>query len=48
MTKDTGKVVRQPADFGGQCLAGECVFDAALLMPSSTHVGLPKAASYLY
>jgi hypothetical protein len=41
-------VLREPADFGGQCLAGACVFDASLLLPSSSFLGLPKAASYLY
>ena len=39
---------REPADFGGQCLVGECAFDASLLLPSSSYLGLPKAASYLY
>ncbi len=41
-------MLREPADFGGQCLAGACVFDASLLLPSSSFLGLPKAASYLY
>jgi hypothetical protein len=48
MNADITRTVPGPADFGGQCLAGECVFDAALLMPSSSYLGLPKAASYLY
>ena len=37
-----------PADFGGQCLVGECAFDAELLLPSTTYLGLPKAGSYVY
>ena len=41
-------MLRQPADFAGQCLVGECVFDASLLLPSSSYLGLPKAVSYLY
>ena len=40
--------VPRPADFGGACLIGECAFDAALLMPSTTYFGLPKAGSYVY
>jgi hypothetical protein len=41
-------VIPAPGDFGGQCLTGECVFDAALLMPSSTYLGLVKVGSFLY
>jgi hypothetical protein len=37
-----------PGDFLGNCLVGECRFDAELLLPSSTYFGLPKAASYVY
>jgi hypothetical protein len=37
-----------PGDFLGNCLVGECHFDAELLLPSSTYFGLPKAASYVY
>jgi hypothetical protein len=37
-----------PADFGGACLVGECSFDADLLLPTTTHLGLVKAGSYLY
>jgi hypothetical protein len=37
-----------PGDFLGNCLVGECRFDAELLLPTSTYFGLPKAASYLY
>jgi hypothetical protein len=44
----TDRYVPAPADFGGQCLVGECAFDAALLMPSTTCFGLPKSGSYLY
>ncbi len=40
--------VPDPGDFGGRCLVGECNFDAALLLPSSTYLGLPKAGSYVY
>jgi hypothetical protein len=43
-----GRVAAQPADFGGQCLIGECQFDAELLLPSTTYFGLPKTSSYLY
>ena len=37
-----------PADFGGTCLIGECAFDADLLVPTTTYLGLPKSGSYLY
>lgn len=37
-----------PADFGGRCLAGEAVFGAEVLMPSTTVLGLPKEGSYFY
>ncbi len=40
--------LRAPADFGGSCLVGECTFDAELLIPSTTHLGLSKVGSYLY
>jgi hypothetical protein len=40
--------VPPPADFGGPCLIGECSFDAELLLPSSTFLGLPKSGSYVY
>src|SRR5690606_10093603 len=43
-----GRAVVPPADFGGQCLIGECEFDAKLLLPSTTYFGLPKTSSYLY
>jgi hypothetical protein len=37
-----------PADFGGACLIGECAFDAQLVLPSTSYLGLPKAGSYVY
>lgn len=37
-----------PADFGGQCLIGECAFEAELLMPSTTYFGLAKSGSHFY
>ena len=40
--------LRQPGDFGGLCLIGECAFDAELLMPTTTYFGFAKAGSYLY
>jgi hypothetical protein len=40
--------VPRPADFGGTCLIGECTFDAELLLPTSTYLGLAKEGSYLY
>ncbi|HWV58799.1 MAG TPA: hypothetical protein VNZ57_15190 [Longimicrobiales bacterium] len=43
-----GRALVGPADFGGQCLVGECDFDAALLLPTTSYFGLPKASSYLY
>lgn len=39
---------RQPGDFGGRCLIGECDFTAELLRPTSSYFGLRKSASYLY
>jgi hypothetical protein len=44
----SGEGLREPADFGGGCLAGGCRFEAPLLLPQSSYFGLPKAASYLY
>lgn len=41
-------MTRAPADFGGNCLIGECDFTAELVLPSSTYLGLRKAGSYLY
>lgn len=35
-------------DFGGQCLIGECGFDAELLLPSSTYHGLQKFGSFIF
>jgi hypothetical protein len=40
--------LRPPGDFGGQCLVGECAFDAPLLMPASCYLGLAKSGSYFY
>src|SRR5262249_36175073 len=40
--------LRNPADFGGACLAGECSFDAELLLPHTSYFGLQKVGSYLY
>ena len=37
-----------PGDFLGNCLVGECRFDADLLLPTLSYFGLPKSASYLY
>lgn len=37
-------MTRNPADFGGQCLIGECAFEAELLVPSTTYFGLAKSA----
>lgn len=34
-------------DFGGQCLIGECAFDAELLLPDTTYHGLQKFGSFL-
>ena len=39
---------RAPADFGGSCLIGECTFDAELLLPSTSFLGLSKVGSYFY
>ena len=36
-----------PADFGGRCLLGQCTFDAELLLPTTTYLGLNKVGSYL-
>jgi hypothetical protein len=44
----SGAELPAPADFGGLTLVGECEFDAALLLPSSTYLGLPKSGSYVY
>jgi hypothetical protein len=40
-------VLSPPADFGGRCLVGHCRFDAELLLPTSSYLGLQKAGSYL-
>lgn len=40
--------IPSPGDFVGNCLVGECRFDAELLLPTSNYFGLPKAASYFY
>ena len=47
-TKAATRSLRRPADFGGQCLVGECAFDAELLLPATASFGLPKASSYVY
>jgi len=35
-------------DFGGQCLIGECAFDAELLLPDTAYHGLRKFGSFIF
>jgi hypothetical protein len=41
-------LVPAPGDFGGGCLIGECSFDAELVHPSTSLLGLEKVGSHFY